>query len=68
VPGIGSFSSRRAVVDPRSVRSSSSPSCNAASASYNSGAVTESTREDVGDNVELSRNVPDVSRKLGDKV
>jgi hypothetical protein len=40
VPGIGSFSSRRVVVDSRSVRSSSSPS-------YDGGAVTDSTREKV---------------------
>jgi hypothetical protein len=45
VPGIGSFSSRRAVVDHKCVRSSSSPSCAAASASYDGGAVTDSTRE-----------------------
>jgi hypothetical protein len=45
VPGIGSFSSRRAMVDPRSARSSSSPSYAAASASYDSGVVTDSTRE-----------------------
>jgi hypothetical protein len=45
VLGTGSFSSRRAVVDPRSVRSSSSLSCDAASASYDGGAVTDSTRE-----------------------
>jgi hypothetical protein len=32
VPGTGSFSSRRAVVDPRSVRSSLLPSCAVASA------------------------------------
>jgi hypothetical protein len=45
VSGIGSFSSRRAVVDPRSVRSSSSPSYDAAIASYDGDALTDSTRE-----------------------
>jgi hypothetical protein len=44
VPEIGSFSSRRTVVDPRSVRSSSL-SLIAASASYDGGAVTDSTWE-----------------------
>jgi hypothetical protein len=36
---------RRAVVDTRSARSSSSPSCDAASASYDGVAVTDSLRE-----------------------
>jgi hypothetical protein len=45
VSAIGSFSSRRAVIDARSVRSSSSPSYDVASASYDGGAVTDSTRE-----------------------
>jgi hypothetical protein len=44
VLGIGSFSSRRAVVDPRGVRSSSSSSCDAVSAAYSGGAETDSTR------------------------
>jgi hypothetical protein len=39
VPGTGSFSSRRAVVDPRSVRSSLSPSCAVASVLYDCWAV-----------------------------
>jgi hypothetical protein len=45
VPGIGSFSSLRAVVDPRSAQSSSSASCDGASVSYDGGAVTSSMRE-----------------------
>jgi hypothetical protein len=45
VPGIGSFSSLRAVVDPRSARSSSSASCDAPSVSYDGSAVTDSMRE-----------------------
>jgi hypothetical protein len=44
VPGIGTFSSRRAVVDPRSVRSLSLPSCAVTNASYD-GTVTDSARE-----------------------
>jgi hypothetical protein len=45
VLGIGSFSSRRVVVDPRSVQSLSLPSCDAASALYDGSAVTDSMRE-----------------------
>jgi hypothetical protein len=44
VPGMGYFSSRRALFAARSVRSSSL-FCAAASASYDAGAVTDSTRE-----------------------
>jgi hypothetical protein len=44
VPGIGSFSSRRVVVDPRSVHTSS-PSCHASNALFDGGGVTDSTRE-----------------------
>jgi hypothetical protein len=43
LPGIDSVSSRKAVINPRSVRSSSSLSCDAASVDV--GAVTDSTRE-----------------------
>jgi hypothetical protein len=68
VPRTGSFSSRRAVADPRSVRSSLSPSCAVASALYDGGAVTDSTREGVGDDVVLTRNVPDVCRELRHEV
>jgi hypothetical protein len=35
---------------------------------YDGGAVTDSTREGVGNNVVLSRNVFDVCRELGNKV
>jgi hypothetical protein len=69
VPGIGSLSSLRAVVVPRSARSSSSASCNAASVSYDGGAVTDSTRERTSANpVVLTGNMSDVSSELGDKV
>jgi hypothetical protein len=46
VPGIGSFFSRRAVVDPRSVQSSSL-SWDAASVSHDGAAVTDSPQERV---------------------
>jgi hypothetical protein len=44
VPRIGSFSSRTVVVEPR-IRSLSSPSCDAANASYDGGTVMDSTQE-----------------------
>jgi hypothetical protein len=55
------------VYDARSARSSSSLSCDAASAPWNGSAVTDSrrARESVGDNVVLSRYMSYVGGELG---
>jgi hypothetical protein len=56
------------MADPRSVCSSSSPSCDVVRASYIGGSDRLDMREGIGDNVVLSRNVPDVCYELGDKI
>jgi hypothetical protein len=68
VQGICNFSSRRAVVDPRSVRSSSSlfPCGQSVVGWWYTDSID--MREGVGDNVVLSRDGSNVCCELGNEV